>query len=1482
MDDDNTLFDMLDEMQQSAWVSEDDDEDPQSSAFGCVHRTYLDRIDEQDKRCPPDQRKLHPRDASEMARHQAYRYDVSGGCRSDAKQSSYQKPIHQAKDRSLAQVSTPAVECSANDGFLDEPQSLAELYCEFAPHSGPEPLRASPETVLTKPFSTPKLLECLSTRVLPDRLRSVFPYPNFNAMQTKCFPEVFQGNDNFVLSSPTGSGKTVIFELAICRVVSVFPAGQFKIIYQAPTKSLCSERRRDWQKKFSTLQIECAELTGDTDPAQMRSVQSASIIITTPEKWDSVTRKWKDHQKLMNMIKLFLIDEVHMLHDERGATLEAVVSRMKSVQSDVRFIALSATVPNLNDIARWLGRNFKDQDTPARREHFGEEYRPVQLQKHVNGYYHEGNDFSFEKLLDTRLKEVIAKFSHKKPIIVFCFTRRSCETTARLLANWWSSEDSKNRHWPAPRMIASVEDKGLAQCARSAVAWHHAGLLFRDRIAVEQGFVDGNINVICCTSTLAVGVNLPCHMVIIKNTVTYANSEGIKEYSDLEIMQMLGRAGRPQYDTNAVAVIMTRQEKVGRYKKMVSGEQVLESCLHEHLIDHINAEIGLGTVNSLASAKRWLSSTFLYVRLGKNPGRYRLDGGDEIGDIDARLENICQRDINTLREHGFVKGEDKLESTDLGEAMARYCVHFETAKVFSNLPRGSKLSDILSALAMASEWKDLRFRGTEKSSYKEMNKSPQIRFPIPVNLDSPAHKVSLIIQSHLGGVSLPTDEKNVGNGYQYQSDTYFVFQHIRRLIRCIIDFKVADRDSVSLRNALFICRSIGARCWDDSPLQMKQLEKIGVAGVRKLVAAGIESIEALEAVEAHRIESILQRNPPFGHQVLDSARAFPKLRISLNVAGKPTVKAGYGAKVSIDAEIGFLNETPPSVFHNHPIFLVFLAETSDGKSVHFARASAKKVGKGQLIKFAVNLTSPAQAINCYVMCEEIAGTCTCATINPTIPSVAWPSDRVITNIVARPQGSKNVMNTSRRRSSTPRAPEPFTKPIADEFGDELLDEDDLIAVLYGTSATEYQHIDSFILPQTAKPSANSQTDTNSLVRENKADPQAQKQEWKPIQLRNGKWECNHRCKDKQGCKHFCCNHGLDKPPKAPKIASLSTEDGGVATSALHAKLQMQKGQTTLDLRPPRKPVVRPSADHAVEPLNFRRESSKSWLTSPEAGESNGLDVYPSYTQRGDEFSLSQFKKQLDSPGSIRGSVPFQPVVFQYVEETKQNPNGNEITSSDPVPSKELSQPRTRYDEDIALVEELTGGPVARQTLKPFNDNSDSIIERTFAEVADAEAMRQRLVDNPAGKDIDDKYKITELVEAPNVYVGLPLEWANFTSSHWEKGQELSALNKAFIADVQLSEPAQRARKIVESGRNVPMPTIGVSSAWSRKRRVAGDHDASDYDQSLAKRRHVSEVERTSTQRASENPEPLAEQSDSTSGDIDPTILQMYGPFVDFV
>lgn len=142
--------------------------------------------------------------------------------------------------------------------------------------------------------------------------------------------------------------------------------------------------------------------------------------------------------------------------------------------------------------------------------------------------------------------------------MIFCMTRKSTIVTAKLLVNFSRDRGAHDRSWPHPDFRMTLEDLDLrssynllskksTNCvldtSQYGVAFHHAGLTISDRLAVEKFFLDGHIGVICCTSTLAVGVNLPCHLVIIKNTMSFQD-EGLKEYADLEIMQMLGRAGR--------------------------------------------------------------------------------------------------------------------------------------------------------------------------------------------------------------------------------------------------------------------------------------------------------------------------------------------------------------------------------------------------------------------------------------------------------------------------------------------------------------------------------------------------------------------------------------------------------------------------------------------------------------------------------------------------------------------------------------------------------------------------------------------------------------------------------------------------------------------------------------------------------------------------------------------------------------------------
>jgi ATP-dependent DNA helicase HFM1/MER3 len=1062
----------------------------------------------------------------------------------------------------------PALPASEEDNELlldqDQESDYGETY-EDVPSRSSETLRhfPSPGRPLTGRPPVIRGIQLVSPHELPDKFRQVFKYNLFNAVQSKCFEPIYKTNDNVVISAPTGSGKTAILELAICRLAMTFGSGQYKIVYQAPTKSLCSERVRDWSKKFAHLNLPCAELTGDTDSSEMRKVGEAAILVTTPEKWDSITRKWKDHIKLLRMVKLFLIDEVHILRDLRGATLEAVVSRMKTIGSDVRFIALSATVPNSEDIASWLGKDHTRGHLPAHREVFGEEFRPVMLQKHVYGYTGSPNEYAFDKFLDSKLPQLITKHTKHKPIMIFCFTRKSCEETAAKLAAFWAESRITARSWPAPSYKAVVGEPLLLELVGKAVAFHHAGLNVEDRAAVEKGFLNGAINVICCTSTLAVGVNLPCHLVIVKNTMSYGD-HGLAEYSDLELMQMLGRAGRPQFDDSAVAIIVTRSEKADRYKNLISGQDILESTLHLNLIEHLNSEIALGTVNDAYSAKVWLKGTFLAVRMRLNPTYYKLSCDTGTRDTDHRLELVCERDVEMLQKHKLITSDAKFTTTEYGQAMSKYMVQFETMKLLLSIPKHAKMTQILHFVAQAAEFKHLRLKPTERVCLRELNKSPFIKAPIKENISTYAHKVSLIVQVQLGGVDLPSDKDFNSIRKQFITDTGLVFERIKRLIRCIIECKAYDRDAVATSNALELARSIAAGFWENTPLQLRQVSGIGPAGARKLIQANIRTVEELASLDTAGIERALSRNPPYGKKMLDMLAAFPRLTLEAEIV-KKQMKENVSVHVQVKALLGFRNSSMPSWMKKAPA-VTFTAATSGGNLAYIWRGPIKQLQNRHQLGFTVELVGAEDTVVCCLACEEIVGTAKTIVLVPGVPREAFPERKVVEEVekVDENPGEDGAMpaeeiyypddgaSTRAVVKNTRRESDYGDSSIFDEIADEFVDIYDL--------------------------DAQAQVAEEGKSKQQKGHPQQPTDE--PVRLPNGNWQCNHACTGGvttkgQPCKHPCCKNGLEsrpKPRKPSKKAKASKEDSGKpqASTSTHKPADSHTlGGSKLRLKRPR-------------------------------------------------------------------------------------------------------------------------------------------------------------------------------------------------------------------------------------------------------------------------------------------------------------------------
>ncbi|PSR79468.1 hypothetical protein BD289DRAFT_455819 [Coniella lustricola] len=945
--------------------------------------------------------------------------------------------------------------------------------------------RTSPPTASGIRLVNPK-------QFIPDRFSTVFPYELLNAVQSKCFETIYKTDDNVVISAPTGSGKTALLELAICRLASLKDSENIKVVYLAPTKALCKEKATQWRKTFGLLAMPVSELTGDTSRAEMRNVREAKIIVTTPEKWDSVTRSWADHRKLLDLVGLLLIDEVHILKESRGATLEVVVSRMKTYGSKIRFVALSATIPNSADVAAWLGKTRVDSHLSASREVFGEEFRPVRLEKKVYGIESKLGDHPFDNVLNTQLWKYIEKHSQRKPLLVFCMTRKSCYEAARQLAKEWSQREPRARLWPEPRTKVVVVDANLQDLVQYGVAFHHAGLDADDRRAVHEAFEQGNLSVICCTSTLALGVNLPCHTVLLKGTVCYQDGQ-ICEYSDLEVMQMLGRAGRPQFEDSALAIILTRTRNKKRYEELGSGQQVLESTLHKNLIEHFNSEVSLETFKDAKEARDWLQKTFLSVRLRQNPKllEARLLGGDSAG----------------------------FRSTDYGRAMSKYMIRFETMKQIMAIPHGASTQDL----------------ANEKDIFRHINSDHFIMYPVNGTVSTMAHKVSLLIQMELGHVEVKV------NGLERQrlrSEARQVLEVMHRLIRAVIECKGVDLDGKACWTALELARSMAAKAWEGKAMQLLQVPQVGPVLMRKFVSNNIRTVARLVSTDSGTIERIASRNPPFGKKIIDALATFPRLGVNVRIKDKSTDVKGTPL-LHIDAILSFAHKKGDWL-GRMPI-VTFMAVTTSGFPAYFWRDSLKtfkdKNGTSFQIQFTWSPSEPEEILQCNFACEEIVGTFVSAEIEHGMPaSVFPPKPRDALSWTSQCE-LRQEEDLSHSKTDSEVDDEDLLSLIdnapnvgtAKDIDDEFATDEDLFAILHQTGS---------VAEQTHKVDEKS-----SKIERTKKKPQSKGPEpcIEPtvVRLPNGRYKCGHPCSHFGGpkelgdrdCGHACCRIGNKNPPK---------------------------------------------------------------------------------------------------------------------------------------------------------------------------------------------------------------------------------------------------------------------------------------------------------------------------------------------------------------
>ncbi|SPO00855.1 related to ATP dependent RNA helicase [Cephalotrichum gorgonifer] len=653
---------------------------------------------------------------------------------------------------------------------------------------------------------------------------------SLNQLQTQCYPCAFKDDGNMLVCAPTGSGKTNVAKLTILREIGkyrdpdtgIIDLGGFKIVYIAPLKALVQEQVGNFGKSLKALGITVSELTGDRQLTKQQ-IAETQIIVTTPEKWDVITRKATD-LSYTNLVRLIIIDEIHLLHDDRGPVLESIVSRTirKTEQTGepVRLVGLSATLPNFKDVASFLRVDMK-----TGLFHFDGSYRPCPLRQEFIGVTDRKAIKQLKTMNDVTYNKVLEHVGTKQnQMLIFVHSRKDTVKTARYIRDKALEMDTINqilRHDAGNRAVLNeaseqTSDKDLKDILPYGFGIHHAGMDRVDRTDVEDLFAKGFIQVLVCTATLAWGVNLPAHTVIIKGTQVYSPEKGSwVELSPQDVLQMLGRAGRPQYDTYGEGIIITAQSEMPYYLSLLNQQLPIESQFVSRLVDNLNAEVVLGNVRSRDEGVEWLGYTYLFVRMLRSPGLYQV--GPEYEDdvaLEQKRVDLIHSAATVLRKSGLVKYDEKtgkLQSTELGRIASHYYITHASMDTYNNLILpGITTIELFRVFSLSGEFKYIPVRQDEKVELaKLLGKVP---IPVKESIEEPHAKINVLLQAYISRLRL--------DGFALMADMVYVTQSAGRILRAIFEISLKKGWADVAKMALDLCKMAEKRMWPTmSPLR---------------------------------------------------------------------------------------------------------------------------------------------------------------------------------------------------------------------------------------------------------------------------------------------------------------------------------------------------------------------------------------------------------------------------------------------------------------------------------------------------------------------------------------------------------------------------------------------------------------------------------------------------------------------------------------
>eukprot|EP00924_Labyrinthula_sp_SR-Ha-C_P002989 augustus_masked-scaffold_58-processed-gene-0.6-mRNA-1 protein AED:0.04 eAED:0.07 QI:0/-1/0/1/-1/1/1/0/2254 len=684
-------------------------------------------------------------------------------------------------------------------------------------------------------------------KLVPIKKLPSFAHPAFkgmsqlNRIQSRIFPKAMDYIDsasnpvdnNLLICAPTGAGKTNVAMMTILNEIGKFfdeTTGtvkknklkkELKIVYVAPMKALVQEIVVNYSNRLTEAYgMQVKELSGDVNLTR-NEIENTQVIITTPEKFDVITRK-PNSADIFEKIKLVIFDEIHILHNERGAVLETLICRIFNYEKlrslRIRLLGLSATLPNYQDVATLL-RVDKEHGYLF---YFDGSFRPVPLNQVFIGITQRKalkqlqvlNKVCFEKVKENLTKENLKK----NQLIVFVHSRNETYNTAKQLIETAVEEDSTDLFFDkedvATNEILTSEieqNPGMALKLKEVLAQgigiHHAGLSRNDRNLVEDLFLNKKINVLVSTATIAWGVNLPANTVIIKGTSVYnVKAGGFTELSFLDILQMLGRAGRPQFDTVGTGIIITSHENLNYYLSLLTEQLPIESQLVRSLPNILNAEIVSGVITNIEQGLEWLRSTYLCIRMFQNPKLYGCFG-NSTSEVEAMLLDLFHSTCLILNRSGLIRYDQSkgdVNFTPLGRIASYYYLSVESVNLYNRQLKPS-MSDIeiLRMFSLSTEFSNISIRSEEKQELAKLGE----RVPIPIkdSIDDKTFKINCLLQSYISNLSL--------SNYSVKADLVYIYLNAERIFRALFEISLSYGFASIAQKCLSFANMVSNKVW---------------------------------------------------------------------------------------------------------------------------------------------------------------------------------------------------------------------------------------------------------------------------------------------------------------------------------------------------------------------------------------------------------------------------------------------------------------------------------------------------------------------------------------------------------------------------------------------------------------------------------------------------------------------------------------------